>query len=217
MIEKTRKMVRKIPSIWILMAVVSFCCFGFVIVKIETPNSYMKKVIDSSSGYIQVHEFGEVKLKVRYQSPEELCIKQTMGRDSEFLDVSQLKKEFDQSMDFELEILLPSATNDLTKVAGSTMAYQELVNYLAFGIQEDLTLSIDEAIIKCDFVHFERNYGISPKVVLQFGFHKKETIQRGLNSGSDIRIRFDANRFNLGPIYFHFENDLITDKPFILY
>jgi hypothetical protein len=196
---------------------VSFLFLGFIIVKVETPKSFLKKVLSENSKYIKHQQIGELKIGVRFQSIDELCSKQVLRNNKSDVDVTALKEDFDQTIDFELILTLPSETNQLTKVAGSTMIYQELINYLAFDIQEDLILIIDNQEYKSDFVHFERNYGTSPIIKLQFGFNKSEQLTNAIKSGNNIDIRFDADRFNLGPLYFHYNNDLITYKPIIIY
>lgn len=61
----------------------------------------------------------------------------------------------------------------LTSLSSSSEAYQKLVRYFSFDIQEDLVLVENGDTLTCVLANFERTYGVSPYCTIMAGFEKK--------------------------------------------
>jgi len=192
-----------------------FCITLLSFSSIQTSSGFIEEIESTESDYTIENKIGEAKFSVRYFPPAYLALKQTKRADSKG-NFKSLRKDFNETLDFGLRIDLPNQTNGLKKVSEENGNYQALVNYLAFEIQKDLKLKIKDQHYMCSFVHFERNYDTAPYLQIQFGFNKTEDVVENLASNENVSVKFDAYHFDLGPIYFQYDNKVIRNCPTLI-
>ena len=99
---------------------------------------------------------------------------------------------------YQLQIEVPGSATEIAKVGlESQQQYQERIKYLAFDMQNDITVECNGKVIPCEAFHFERTYNTTPYSTFIIGFPSEAM------SGIDLRtVVLDDHLFNNGLIKF---------------
>lgn len=84
------------------------------------------------------------------------------------------EKEYSRFEYYQVEFSLPESNVNFLKSGISNLGYQELVDYLSYKIVNDFTLNINDSVVACKNVVFERSFGIKPSVTLNLVFDSIE-------------------------------------------
>ncbi len=183
---------------------------GNIIFK-ESPADYLNRVDRSVGTYVQERSFGDFKVKMKYKSPSYMATAQLLrSTNAQKTDFKELVESYKTSSNYVLQFENMTGGDLMKKIATSDQKYQELVNYLAFGIQEDLFLCTTTDTIPCSFAHFERNFDVAPFTNIDIGFKHD---YHSLLDQDNWSILFNAERFAIGPLYFRFEAAELNENP----
>jgi len=203
---KNKKQIGLILGGFVMVAII----LGNVIFK-ESPTDYLNRVDSSIGTYVQEKSFGDFKVKMKYKAPTYMATAQLLrSTNSEKTDFKDLVKEYETSSNYVLQFENMAGGDLIKKIASSNQKYQELVNYLAFGIHEDLFLCTTTDTIPCSFAHFERNFDVAPFTNIDVGFKYD---YHSLLDQDNWSILFNAERFAIGPLYFRFEAEELNENP----
>ena len=209
---KGKRLVLLIVSVLAITAL-----FSFVNIGVYSPQSYINKLHKSEGTYIQIKSFAGTDIKVMYQSPHYMACKEVISADdNEEISFGSMVDNYSNSFNYVLRMESLSSSGFLQNIVADPMKYQELVEYFSFGIQDDLTMVLGEEEYPCSFVHFERNYDVAPIVQIQIGFNIDDDIKNKIKSSEEWTLRFNAERFGLGPLNFLFQTEILNDNPFII-
>lgn len=172
------------------------------------PIDYLQNANDDNSPLSKTHRFDGFSMEVDYRPSAYMAASQLVKSKGDKLDFEETKSDFATTSNYNLKIENLSGGAIMKGIAGDAMQYQDLVQYLSFGIQNDLYIGNDQDTIPCSFVHFERNYDVAPFLNVQFGFNVEN-----FEKGDEWFVMFDADRFRLGPLYYRFEYSEKFENP----
>jgi len=209
---KGKQLALIVASLLAITALLSFVSIG-----VYSPQSYINKLHKSEGTFIQTKSFNGTDIKVMYQPPHYLASREVIASDDRSsIDVGSLIEDYSNSFNYVLRMESLSSSGFLQNIISDQTEYQELVEYLSFSIQDDLSMVMGEEEFPCSFVHFERNYDVAPIVQIQVGFNINDDIKKRIKSSEEWTVRFNAERFGLGPLNFLFQTDILNDKPYII-
>lgn len=119
----------------------------------------------------------------------------------------EMKAEYSKYEYYTFEIDIDEFNEEILKYnLKSEEEYAERVNYYAFKFQNDLKLVQDKDTLACSGFHFERNYGLSPKVRFLLSFKKTDinkertfVCNENYLGNSTVKINIDPRRFEESP------------------
>lgn len=173
----------------------------------ESSADFLNRCDSSVGTYVKEKSFGNFKIKLKYRSPKYMATAQRLkvNNDNDF-DYQELVDEYSNSSNYLLQFENMEGGDLLKGIARSVEDYQALVNYFSFDIQKDLYLCLPSDTIPCSFAHFERNFDVAPFTNVEIGFSNVHGL---ITKNSEWTILYNADRFNIGPLYFRFkENDV---------
>jgi len=201
-----------VVSLLAITALLSFVSRG-----VYSPQNYINKLHKSEGTFIQTKTFNGTDIKVMYQPPQYQACKQVISSEGKNnVDLGPLIEDYSNSFNYVLRMESPSSSGFLQNIISDQMEYQELVEYFSFGIQDDLSMVLGEEEFPCSFVHFERNYDVAPIVQIQIGFNINDDIKNRIKTSEEWTLRFNAERFGIGPLNFLFQTEILNDKPYII-
>jgi len=172
------------------------------------PIDYLQSANSDNSPLVKSHVFDDVKIEVNYRPAAYMATSQLVKSQIKDGDYEEIKSEFASTSNYNLKIENLGGGAIMKGIANDAMQYQDLVQYLSFGIQQDLYIGNEQDTFPCSFVHFERNYDVAPFLNVQFGFNLDN-----FDKGEEWFVMFDADRFRLGPLYYRFENNEKFENP----
>lgn len=196
---KMKKISKKYWMSILTMVLISLGLFAFNNSSLDRIH-YLQKANSDNSPLVQSHHFDDVLMEVSYRPAAYMATSQLVKSNVERIDFEEVKKDFASTSNYNLKIENLNGGAIMKGIANDAMQYQDLVQYLSFGIQNDLYMGNENDTIPCAFVHFERNYDVAPFLNVQFGFNMEE-----FEMGDEWFVMFDADRFRLGPLYYRFE------------
>jgi hypothetical protein len=172
------------------------------------PGRYVQWCQNTDNGLKKNKEIGDITYLLFYK-PIEYVIAQELQSDSISQSIYRRKNSELEGLDyFDFKIQLTSSEGELLKYrVGSTVEYQERLNYFAFQMQKDLKMVEGMDTIDCELFHFERAYDVAPYAVFLLGFPKQ-------NSDAKERTFFyQDNMFHKGIIKFTYTKEEMRDVP----
>ncbi len=165
--------------------------------------NYLSKVKSGNGTFIQSKTFGDLSFDLTYCSPRLMAIKQSANGEHSSHEFKELKRHYQAYSNYSLKMENLDGKGLLKKMIQNQAGYQELINYLSFGIEEDISLCTSTDTLACSFTHFERNFDLAPYAQIEIGF-AKEGIAEKLCKEESWTIQFDAERFGIGMLNFRF-------------
>lgn len=185
----------------------------WALIPAEKPVDFLDRIDNSEGTYVQSKEFGELKLNMKYKSPAYQATAQLVrSKAKQTNNYDDLIAEYSKSANYSLRLENKEGGALVKGLANSSNGYQELIHYLSFGIQDDLFLCTASDTLKCAFVHFERNYDLAPFTNIEMGFNINH-LQPALLDQKEWSVLFNADRFGLGPLFFHYETTEVNEQP----
>lgn len=183
---------------------------------VYTTNGYLRMVKSADSNYLKSRNFNGVSLELLYTPPRYMASLQKNKAGLEDVDLGEVITEFENTSDYILRIESLNTSTLLKSIVGDMTTYQELVHYLSFDIKSDISLQLGEQQVSCSFAHFERNFDTAPIAHIQVGFQLDDIQKQKMKSADNWSVRFDAERFGLGPVYFNYERSNLKTPIYIL-
>jgi hypothetical protein len=174
-------------------------------------SEYIAFVNNSENGFISNRTFNGVNYRSSMVTPEILAIRsgnRTTLTKKQFED--ELKTR-ENKLNFVFTISDESGSNKVKEIVFNELAYSKILKYSNALINEDFKLLQGKDTIYCALVHLEPANSISPVLRLTIAFN-------GVNmkNPGDLTLFFNDNIFLNGPLKFHFNKELFTNKPEII-
>lgn len=196
-------MIKNSIFLTIVFLVLSSCTKNFETV--EEMNNYIQ---EEGNGYNYKKTVEGVDYVLQYR-PTDLLVEQELGEKVDQARIDKLRDIYHKYIYFNLSM---SKGNQelLTGVAGDKAKFGEMVNYLAFGMEEKVHLYTPErdTLEMADFI-YPRMYGMSNATTIMIVYPRDEkymnqdflnfTIEDlGLNTG-EIKFKLNTNPFKKEP------------------
>lgn len=163
---------------------------------------------DKDNGYSSYKSVNEVDFNVIYR-PTDLLVEQELGENYTVRDIESLRKKYKNHIYFNISIsknnqeILSSLTNDRN-------SYGEMVNELAFGMEDKLNLITEtrDTISMTDFI-YPRLYGLGQTTTILIVYPREEV----LREGDSFKIVVKDMGLGTGDVGFRFKTNLIEKDP----
>jgi hypothetical protein len=131
---------------------------------------YVKYVEEESNGLKVSKNMGDIKYLLQYKPIDYVLLKENPTE-------PKIKKEDVEGMQyFTLSYALTNQEKDVLRYNLSGQAdYYERVNYMSYGLQQDIYLVDGKDTLPCILFNFVRAYGLSPKADVMLGFEKNKS------------------------------------------
>lgn len=171
---------------------------------------FVEWTADEENGLHRTKEIDDIRYTVSYIPRAQMALLET-GTDAtreEWNDVLNAKGDMQY---FKLEYQLTSGNEDILKYnLYDETEYYSRTNYLAFGIDKDVSLKSGKEQLPCRLHHFTPHYGISPKAEILFAFDKTDSTQ-------NITLVLEDELFGSGMLQFEFTAEDLNNIPTIQY
>jgi hypothetical protein len=125
--------------------------------------------------------------------------------------INERRKELEGMYYFDFKIALKDGSGELLKhELGSAEEYEARVEYFAFKMQNDLSLTIDNEKIPCSLFHFERAYDVAPYSIFLLGFIKGQTTY---DENTEVKFEYHDQIFQKGIIKFIYTIHELNNTP----
>jgi hypothetical protein len=188
---------RKFTFFYGMLSFLIFCSCGK---QTLSPSEYVKYIEDESHGLKVSRTIGDVQYAVLYKPSDYMRIRETHSG-------ANIKEEKGDLEYFSLHYSLSDTSGDLLKKDITTPEeYYERVNYMSYGMQNDIRLVEGTDTLSCRLYNFVRSYGLSPAADIVLAFESSAS-----HSGKTLLI--DDNVFGAGMIKIKFEQEDIENIP----
>ena len=171
---------------------------------IITPDDYIQWVDAKFSKQVN---YGNVIYELKYIPVEYKLLKNSKYKSIEAFNKDV--KEFSNSQYFTFRISVKDYSGNPIKYnLVSENEYYARVEYLSFGILNDICLIENEDSLFCKLNNFERSYNLDPYITESFSFDKVDTTSNG-----DKVFIYNDRLFGNGIIKFRFSNKELNNSP----
>lgn len=170
---------------------------------------YLQWVDDPAHGLVTQRKLGEFIYKASYHPLEYYILRNNYDiSNSAFLD--SIKGDYKNFQYWQLEISIDSIEGDILRYKlASEEEYYERVKYFSFDIQKDIYMDIGGKKLPCLLNHFERTYGLSPKISIMLVFEATPE----LDDAENFALVINDNAFNSGIVKLLVKTENIENIP----
>lgn len=175
--------------------------------QLEIPD-YLQWVKEDDHSWRQTKEVGDYRVEVLLHPPEYQLLQEYAGAVMSAVtwdSITQVPPTYQYAT-----LRIGSADEQtplLRKNTEDAFSYQARVQYLAFELQQALTLRSDSSNNPCVLYHFERSFDLAPFVTCMIAFPAP------VDAESDWTIRWEDNHFGMGPLQFRFPASRNAQQP----
>ena len=148
---------------------------------------------------------GDVTYNLIYKPADYVMLMENKNLNKELFD--SIKNDYRKMEYYTLELVINNFNDEILKYkTRSPEEYSEKVDYYSFRFQQDVFEVIEKDTLKCTSYHFERNYGISPKIRFNLAFASSV-------SEADRTIYINDKYLGTGPVKMTFSKKDLNNLP----
>jgi hypothetical protein len=129
-------------------------------------------VSNEDNGLIKTKMIGEVSLKVQYKPIPYVIANELRTNDIKNTTYQARTKELEGMQYYNLTLDINDARNILNYKVSNMAHQQDRIQYLSFGMQQDIYLEEDGKELPCKLFHFERTYNIAKERTFLLAFEQ---------------------------------------------
>lgn len=190
----------------VLILAVAIFVFGFSEKELNAED-YVKYVESDNNALMNTKEIDDLSFKLQYCPTEYLLLMEYKTDNISNALVENRKKENDSLLYFKLRISAKGTNDVMNHNVGSTEDYYSRIQYLSYGLEENIALLNGNDTIFPALFHFERTYGIAPFADFIMAFHTK------IKESDDFQVLIDDKAFDSGILKFTYNNKDIQNIP----
>lgn len=157
-----------------------------------------------NSNYID-KTIGDITYRLIYKPADYVLVAENKG--STDIELKELAGDYKKFEYYTLEIMINGFNDEILKYkTESQEQYASKVDYYSFKFQNDISELIGNDTVLCTSYHFERNYGISPKIRFNIAFPTSEL-------EADRTICINEKYLGTGPVKFVFSKKDLDNLP----
>lgn len=163
------------------------------------PSEYVKWVANTENGLVKTKHIDEISAKVIYKPLDYVIANEMRTNDIKNTEYQQRKKELEGMQYYNLVLDITDARNILNYKVNDLGGQETRIQYLSFGMQQDIYLEENGKELPCKLFHFERNYNITKERTFLLAFEQdKNTIE------TDKTLVINSPMLGTGPIKIKF-------------
>lgn len=175
------------------------------------PSSYLTWVEGVDNGWLESKELGDFEFEVFLHPQEYQLLKENS---QSVLAQAEWDSLTSRSQAYQHATLRIRSTDGKTPVlrngVNSQHEYEARIAYLAFAIQQDLSITQNGETLPCRLFHFERSFDLAPFITCTMAFPAFE--QKGT-----VQFQFNDQHFGNGPVRLAFSQDRFLSTPTVKY
>lgn len=175
------------------------------------PHDYMQHVQNPENGLHQSKDTGPFLLDVQYQPLEYVCLIQNGSSEISKKQLTALESEFEGLMYFKISISSKEGVDPLMAGLSDSTQLENRILYLSGEASKDFYLLQQTDTVKCVLHHFERNYGLAPRLDIMLAFEKLKT--SSTTQVEQLRFCYSDRLFDLGDHQFVFNTSVFESVP----
>jgi len=153
----------------ILMSMVLISCSSSL-----SPSEYVKWVASEDNGLVKTKTIEEVSVKVQYKPLAYIIANEMRTNDIKSKVYKEREKELEGMQYYNVVLDITDARNILNYKVSDMGGQQARIQYLSFGMQQDIYLEEDGKELPCKLFHFERTYNISKERTFLLAFEQNK-------------------------------------------
>lgn len=187
------------------------CCFLFCMLmgcskKVFNADDYVKYMETKASGMRKEKNIGTINIAVQYKTPQYIAIKERRMTDAD--SINNITAKLEGMQYYTIRYNLEGMQGDIMKYdLHSEQEYFERLNYMSYGLQNDIKVVEGKDTLSCVLFNHARNYGISPVTEIVAGFEENKKV------GISKEFIIDEHAFGLGTLKFTFDKSDLADLP----
>lgn len=190
---------------------VSFFLFGISIVScnnasVLSGDDYLKFIQEPENGFFLEKRVDDIEFKLQYTTTEYMLINELRKTEIHKEVLDNKKRENEGLLFFKFKISSTQGGDILSFRSNSQEETYERINYMSYGMEQDLVLVNDKDTIYPSLFNFARTYGVVPYADFIFAFDSKI-------GEHDILILFDDKIFNSGLLKFKIDKEDLKNLP----
>lgn len=167
-------------------------------------DEYIQEIKTGQTNVIK-KSMGDINYSLIYKPADYVMLSE--NKDVVKSNIEELKKEYGKLEYYTLELTINNFNDEILKYkVQSPEEYNAKVDYYSFKFQNDICEIIDRDTLRCVSYHFERNYGISPKIRFNIAF------QSSL-SDNDRTVSINDKYLGTGPVKITFSKKELNNLP----
>lgn len=173
------------------------------------PVEYVYYMESSESGMRQEKTIEDIQIIVQYKTAAYIAVKEE--KKVEKKSVKEIISKLKGMQYYTIKYSLSHSEADIMKYQlASESDYYERLNYMSFGMQQDVFVVQGKDTLPCVLFNHVRNYGISPYTEIVLGFEEKESGEKYKESKTLV---IEDKAFGLGYMKFLFAKNNLNDLP----
>lgn len=175
-----------------------------------TADEYIEWMENPENGLKITRIIGDIEFILQYKPIDYILAKEQMQKKMTKEEKEKRMMELGEMQYYHLTYSLKEGNADILKynLTGDS-EYQERVYYFSFGHQENIHLAEGRDTLPCELFHFERYYGLSPKMSFSLGFKKT-------SKADDKQLMILDEVYGSGPVKFTISSADIENIPAII-
>lgn len=175
--------------------------------KSYSPLDYKNWIESSESGLNKKKTIGALTYSAQYQTPEYLVLLSQGPQKIQHCDLNTEIEKYTGSYHFKFTISCEEGIHPLKFQLRSEEQFYARQEYLNSLLMEDFYLvTSNEDTLNCVFAHAERDFGISPHLIIDLVFENYK-------GKEGFKLCHNDQLFNNGMIKFSFPSEAINDLP----
>lgn len=142
-----------------------------------SPSDYVKWVSNPENGLVKTKSIEEVSVKAQYKPIPYIIANELRTNDIKIQEYQKREKELEGMQYYNLVLDITDSRNILNYKISDMGEQQARIQYLSFGMQQDIYLEEDGKELPCKLFHFERNYNITKERTFLLAFEQDKDTQ----------------------------------------
>jgi hypothetical protein len=189
-----------------VVIIVIACAFGFRKTELNA-DDYVHYVESDNNALSNSKEIEGLKFQLQYCPTEYLLLKELKTDLIPQKVIDERKQQNDSMVFFRLRISAKGKNDVLMYGLNSDGDYYSRIQYLSYGLEEDIALlNNNDTIFPAEF-HFERTYGVAPFADFIMAFNTK------IKKNDDFQVLIDDKAFGNGVLKFSYSNKDLQNIP----
>jgi hypothetical protein len=173
-----------------------------------SPSEYVKWATNQDNGLLKTKSIEEISLKVQYKPIPFIIANEMRTNDIKNTEFKQRAKELEGMQYYNLVLDITDARNILNYKVNDVGGQQARIQYLSFGMQQDIYLEEGGKELPCKLFHFERTYNISKERTFLLAFEQDEQTKF-----DDKTLVINSSMLGTGPIKVKFLGKNLNQIP----
>jgi hypothetical protein len=167
---------------------------------VELPINDFMQVVEQKKAGVFAKTIGKINYTLQYKPLDYVIVRELREDVSDKKKMDEIKKEYGKFDYYTLEITIDEFKDEILKYnVRSENDYAERVKYYAFKFQNDLKMIQEGDTVNCTSYHFERNYGLSPKIRFLLAFQKANDLKERTFICNEPFLGNSVVKINLDP------------------